>query len=39
MISIIQNVCQGGIIIIPLNFLSSIRKADIDSKKKIFGSL
>jgi hypothetical protein len=33
-ISIISNVCQGGIIIIPLNFLSSIRKADIELRKK-----
>lgn len=33
-ISIISNVCQGGIIILPLNFLSSIRKADIELRKK-----
>lgn len=33
-ISIIKNVCQGGIIIIPLNFISSIRKADIELRKK-----
>ena len=32
-INIISNVCQGGIIIIPLNFLSSIRKADIELRK------
>jgi hypothetical protein len=33
-INIIANVCQGGIIIIPLNFLSSIRKSDIEIRKK-----
>lgn len=33
-VSILTNVCQGGIIIIPLNFLSSIRKADIELRKK-----
>ena len=33
-INIIENVCQGGIIIIPLNFLSSIRKSDIELRKK-----
>ena len=33
-INIISNVCQGGIIIIPLNFISSIRKADIELRKK-----
>lgn len=33
-INIIANVCQGGIIIIPLNFLSSIRKSDIELRKK-----
>lgn len=32
-ISIISNVCQGGVIIIPLNFLSSARKADIELRK------
>ena len=32
-ISIIQNVSLGGIIIIPLNFISSIRKADIELRK------
>jgi hypothetical protein len=32
--NLIENVCQGGIIIIPLNFISSIRKADIDLRKK-----
>lgn len=31
--SIITNTCQGGIIIIPLNFISSIRKADIELRK------
>jgi hypothetical protein len=34
LINIISNVCIGGIIIIPLNFLSSIRKADLDLRKK-----
>lgn len=32
--NIISNVCQGGIIIIPLNFISSIRKGDIELRKK-----
>lgn len=33
-ISIIENVCDGGIIIIPVNFISSIRKTDIDLRKQ-----
>ena len=33
-INIISNICDGGIIIIPLNFLSSIRKSDIQLRKK-----
>jgi hypothetical protein len=33
-INIITNVCEGGIIIIPVNFLSSVRKADIELRKK-----
>ena len=33
-VNIITNVCDGGIIIIPLNFLSSIRKADVELRKK-----
>lgn len=33
-INIINNVCDGGIIIIPLNFISSIRKADIELRKQ-----
>lgn len=32
--NILSNLCQGGIIIVPLNFLSSIRKADVDLRKK-----
>ena len=32
--NIITNICQGGIIIIPLNFLSSIRKADVELREK-----
>lgn len=32
--NLIENTCNGGIIIIPLNFLSSIRKADIELRKK-----
>lgn len=32
--NLVENVCLGGIIIIPLNFLSSIRKADIELRKK-----
>ena len=31
--SIINDPCIGGIIIIPLNFMSSIRKADVDLRK------
>lgn len=33
-VNIIEDVCEGGIIIIPLNFLSSIRKTDIKLRKK-----
>lgn len=32
-VNIIANVCQGGIIIIPLNFLSSIRTTDIELRR------
>jgi site-specific DNA-adenine methylase len=32
-VSIITNVCQGGIIIIPLNLLSSIRKSDVELRQ------
>lgn len=32
--SIITNVCAGGIIIIPVNFLSSIRKSDMELRKE-----
>lgn len=32
-VSIIDSICQGGIIIIPLNFLCSIRKNDIQLRK------
>jgi hypothetical protein len=32
-LSLIGDVCDGGIIIVPLNFLSSIRKADIELRK------
>jgi len=31
--NLIENVCNGGIIIIPLNFMSSIRKSDIELRK------
>jgi hypothetical protein len=31
---LIDDVCQGGIIIIPLNFISSIRKGDIELRKQ-----
>jgi len=31
---LIKNNCQGGIIIIPLNFISSVRKKDIDLRKR-----
>jgi hypothetical protein len=30
---LINDVCEGGIIIIPLNFISSIRKSDIELRK------
>lgn len=33
-INIINSNCIGGIIIVPLNFISSIRKADIELRKK-----
>ncbi len=33
-INLIDGDCCGGIIIIPLNFISSIRKADIDLRKR-----
>lgn len=33
-INIINSLCNGGIIIIPLNFISSIRKADVELRKK-----
>jgi len=33
-INLIDSDCKGGIIIIPLNFISSIRKADIDLRKR-----
>jgi len=33
-INLIHSICDGGIIIIPLNFISSIRKADIELRKK-----
>lgn len=32
--SLIQDVCQGGIIILPLNFMCSIRKADVELRKQ-----
>ena len=32
--NLLDNECMGGIIIIPLNFISSIRKADIDLRKR-----
>lgn len=32
-ITIIENVCEGGIIIIPLNFLSSIRQSDVELRR------
>lgn len=33
-INIIINVCEGGIIIIPLNFLCSVRQSDIELRKQ-----
>ena len=35
-ITLMNDVCDGGIIIIPLNFISSIRKSDIDLRKNFF---
>lgn len=34
MINLINDDCKSGIIIIPLNFISSIRKADVDIRKQ-----
>lgn len=34
LIQLIENVCIGGMIIIPLNFLSSIRKQDVELRKR-----
>jgi len=34
LIQVINSNCEGGIIIIPLNFISSIRKNDIELRKK-----
>ena len=34
LITLINDKCKGGIIIIPLNFLSSIRKADADLRRR-----
>lgn len=34
LIELLTNICLGGIIIIPINFWSSIRKADIELRKK-----
>jgi hypothetical protein len=34
LINLIESNCIGGIIIIPVNFISSIRKADIELRKK-----
>lgn len=31
---LLDDVCDGGLIIVPLNFLSSIRKSDIELRKK-----
>lgn len=31
---LIQDVCQGGILIVPLNFISSMRSSDIDLRKR-----
>jgi hypothetical protein len=32
--TIITNICDGGIIIVPLNFISSIRKSDVELRKR-----
>jgi hypothetical protein len=32
--NLITDICEGGIIIIPLNFISSIRKSDIELRQK-----
>jgi site-specific DNA-adenine methylase len=36
---ILSDVCNGGIIIIPLNFWCSIRKADIDLRKEFLENI
>ncbi len=36
LIEITRNICLGGILILPLNFLSSIRKSDIKIRKLFF---
>ena len=33
-VNLIESVCHGGIIIVPLNFISSIRTSDIDLRKR-----
>lgn len=33
-VNLIENVCKGGIIIIPVNFLCSIRKNDVELRKR-----
>uniref|UniRef100_A0A6C0C7Y2 Uncharacterized protein n=1 Tax=viral metagenome TaxID=1070528 RepID=A0A6C0C7Y2_9ZZZZ len=33
-LNIINDICQGGIIIIPLNFICSVRKNDLELRKK-----
>jgi len=37
-LNLITNICQGGIIIVPLNFFSSIRKNDISLRKKFLNT-
>jgi hypothetical protein len=37
-ISIIEDPCQGGIMIIPLNFISSIRKSDTELRKRFLNT-
>jgi hypothetical protein len=36
LVNVIQSECNGGIIIIPLNFVSSIRKKDVELRKRFF---
>ena len=36
LLSLISNPCDGGIIILPLNFFCNLRKSDIELRDKFF---